>query len=323
MTDRPLRFAQADSREDFQTRIAWYYYVGNMTQQEIADLLGTSRNRVNRELSACRENGIIRISITRPVGACVAAEEALKDQFGLDNAIVVPTPRRPEDLRAAIGFGAAGYLEPRIHDGMKIGVGWGRTTRSIVHSLTPRPLRNIQIISVLGGLSHCSRINTFEIVSDFADLFDADRHFFAAPIYASTEEARDVLLAQDAIRETHELAKTVDIAIVTTGDLSDSLIIEYGMTPKEVVELDRAGAVGDVLGQFVDSRGQLVDHPINRRAVALAINDLKAIPSVMLASGGASKIRVMRALLGAGLINVLATDEATAEALLAAETTGR
>jgi lsr operon transcriptional repressor len=317
VTDKTLQFARLDGREDFQTRIAWYYYVGNMTQQEIADLLGTSRNRINRELSACRENGIIQISITRPVAACLAAEEALKARYKLHHAIVVPTPSRPEDLRTSIGHGAAAYLDKIIHDGMKIGVGWGRTTRSIVHSLQPRPLRGMRVVSILGGLSHCSRINTFEIVSDFADLFDADRHFFAAPIYAGTEEARDVLLAQDAIRETHELAKTVDIAIVTTGDLSDSLIIEYGMTPREVVELDRVGAVGDVLGQFVDQAGCIVDHPINRRAVALAISDLKKIPSVMLASGGASKIRVMGALLSAGIVNILATDEATAERLLA------
>ena len=35
-----------DREEELQTRVAWHYYVGNMTQQEIAQLLGTHRVRV-------------------------------------------------------------------------------------------------------------------------------------------------------------------------------------------------------------------------------------------------------------------------------------
>ena len=34
-----------------QARVAWYYYVGGMTQQEIADRLGISQMQVSRRLS--------------------------------------------------------------------------------------------------------------------------------------------------------------------------------------------------------------------------------------------------------------------------------
>ena len=44
-------------------RAAYYYYKNHLTQEEIAKRMNMSRQRVNRILSACIKNGIVRISI--------------------------------------------------------------------------------------------------------------------------------------------------------------------------------------------------------------------------------------------------------------------
>jgi DNA-binding transcriptional regulator LsrR (DeoR family) len=310
------RGVPVDPEEQLQARVAWHYFVGNLTQQQIANRLGTSRVRVNRLLAACRENGVVQISITSRLASCVALEESLRERFGLREAVVVPTPEQERYVQDAIGVGAGTYLSRHLRGGLNVGIGWGRTLRSVIRALPARPLDGLSVVSLQGGLSHCSRINTFEIVSDFADLFGADRHFFAAPIYASSEQARDILLEQEAIRETYDKAKAADLAVVTAGDLTQSLIVEYAVSdPADLRQLQQAGAVGDVIGNFIDADGRPVDHPLNRRTVGLSIDDLKRLPHVVMVSGAAHKIAVTRAALSGGFVDVLVTDEATAEAL--------
>lgn len=46
------------------TRIAYYYYEAGRTQDQIAQRLGISRQRVNRILAECIERGIVRITST-------------------------------------------------------------------------------------------------------------------------------------------------------------------------------------------------------------------------------------------------------------------
>jgi DNA-binding transcriptional regulator LsrR (DeoR family) len=91
----------------------------------------------------------------------------------------------------------------------------------------------------------------------------------------------------------------------------------------ELATLRAAGAVGDVLCQFVDAEGSVVDHPVNRRVVAVDLADLRRVPTIVIAAGGARKATAIRAALRATGARVLITDEAAARALLAAFASGR
>lgn len=302
-----------DEEEQLQTRVAWYYYVDNLTQQQIANRLGTSRVRINRLLAAGRESGVVRININSRLSKCVELEQRLISRYALQGAVVVPAPDDETRVREAIGLGAGSYLSGVIGDGQTVAVGWGRTLGHTLRAVSAHNYRDTSVVSLQGGLSHCARINTFEIVFDFANRFGSDCYYFAAPIYVSSEAARDMVLKQDAIRETYEKARNADLAILTAGDMTESLIVEYGLSrPDEVQALRRAGAVGDVIGHFIDGDGQLVEHELNRRTVAVRLDDLRAIDTVILVSGGAPKFAVTRAALRGGYTNVLVTDEMTA-----------
>lgn len=307
-----------DNEEHLQTRIAWYYYVENLTQQQIATRLGTSRVRVNRFLSACRESGLVQIDIHGRLADCVALEQRLVEHYGLREAVVVPTPQDPELVTEAIGVGAGSYLNRSIRDGHTLAIGWGRTLAQTLRAVSAKHYRAMSTVSLQGGLSHCARLNTFEIVSDFANRLGADCYYFAAPIFASSEAARDLLLQQVPIRATYERALQADLSLVTVGDMTRSLIVTYGMTRSEDVEaVTAAGAVGDLLGHFIDAQGRAVDHELNRRTVAVSLGDLRRVRKLVLASGGAHKQAVTRAALVGGYAKVLVTDADTARYLLA------
>jgi hypothetical protein len=75
-------------------------------------------------------------------------------------------------------------------------------------------------------------------------------------------------------------------------------------------------AVVVVVVVVVAVEGREVDHPINRRVIALDLKDLAGIKKVILVAGGLYKLDIIRAVLRRKLVQVLITDEDTATALL-------
>ena len=171
----------------------------------------------------------------------------------------------------------------------------------------------------MGGLTRGSELNTFEIAGELARRLQASCFYLAAPIYAGSRRSRDTILAQDVFTEMTQRMRAVEIGFLSLGDLSRrSLLIRHGL-PADVApgELAAAGAVGDVLGQFIDAAGARIGHPLNDRALGLSLQELRRIPTVILAAGGTHKAPVIAGALRGGLGRVLISDEAAARSVLA------
>ena len=75
-----------------------------------------------------------------------------------------------------------------------------------------------------------------------------------------------------------------------------------------------------MLGQFIDAKGRAINHPINKRAIALPLARLSKAKFAMLVAGGMNKAPVIAAALRGRIGNILVSDEKTAsEALELAE----
>jgi DNA-binding transcriptional regulator LsrR (DeoR family) len=300
--------------------VAWLYFMEGLTQGDIATRLGITRLRANRLLGEARQSGLVNIQVNARLSECVALERELVAATGLKDAVIVPTPADVEQIAPMIGRATADYLARHLGENRAraLGIGWGGTLRETVRHLASANLRDLSINSMMGGLTRGSELNTFEIASEFARRVNAQCNYLAAPIYSGSPKSRDTILAQDVFRETFQRLAAIDVALMSVGDLSRrSLLIRYGL-PRDVpvAELRAAGAVGDVMGQFLDASGKPVDHPLNHRAIALPLGELRQIPTVVIASGGANKVRIIAAVLRARLANVLVCDERTAAAAL-------
>ena len=73
-------------------RVACAYYDAGLTQQEIARRFGLSRPKVSRLLAQAREEGVVTISLAPPPEDRTALERVLEVRYGLDEALVVPSP---------------------------------------------------------------------------------------------------------------------------------------------------------------------------------------------------------------------------------------
>lgn len=305
--------------DQLNIRIAWHYYVGNMTQQQIGDRFGITRARVNKALATCRETGMVQIRINSPLASCIELEHRVQQRFGLDRVTVVPSPDDPQQIFRVLGVGVAPTLQEHLREGCIVAVGWGRTLRQAVRELETRSVPNMTVLSLLGGLHYGSANNTVEIASSLAGLFGGAYYYLAAPVFAPSEQYRDMILAEPSVQDVLGKARQADMALLTVGDLSErSLMLELGLVaPQDVQSLIAAGAVGDLLGRWLDRDGLEVDHTFNRRAVSLELDDLKRIRRVVLVSGGPYKADIIRAVLLRKVVHELVIDEDAAVQLLA------
>ncbi|HKK32997.1 MAG TPA: sugar-binding transcriptional regulator [Desulfomicrobiaceae bacterium] len=310
--------------EELMTRVAWAYYNEELTQAEIASRLGLTRARVNRMLQECRESGLVQILINSETAGCVALERRLERRYGLVKAVVVPTPARENKLYAAIGMAAGMYVSESLRDGQSLGLGWGKTLRAAARGIRQRPAGDLAIVSLFGGLPHSATTNPYDVASVFArTLSAAECYFIAAPMYVSSEEVREVLMSQTMFDEVFERAAEVDMALVGAGDLTSrsTNVVLGALTRDEWRSLLDVGAAGEIFGYFLDGEGNLVDHPLNNRFMGGDFGRLRNIPCKVVASGGAHKAGILRAVLEGGYANVFITDELAAKAVLDQEGT--
>lgn len=304
--------------EQLRARIAWYYFVAGLTQQEISDRLGIARARVNKIAGQLRADGSVIIDVRLPLASCVELEEKLKAKYELKSIAVVPSADDDEQQRRMIGEAAAAILDELITDGQCISVGWGRTLSASIKQLRTRKLANSSVVSLMGGLTRGSETNTFEVSTELAKTLGADCYYITAPVYCPCVESREFLLTHSGVNEVMERARKSDVAIVSCGDLTPrTKLTTINSVRQRLPELKKIGAIGEILGTFLDAKGNPVDHELNHTVIAMPPADLRTIPNSLLISGGLYKAAVVKAILAQGYVNGLVTDEAVAQRLLA------
>jgi len=114
------------------------------------------------------------------------------------------------------------------------------------------------------------------------------------------------------------LAVKADLALVGIGGVDpDCTMVRSGcLSGEEIVSLRGRGAVGDVLGNYVDVHGRRIAAPHGDRLVALSLEELHRVDTVVAIASEAEKTAAILGILRTGVIDVLIVDESNAEAVL-------
>ena len=299
-------------------RIAWMYYVEGLTQNEIADRLGIGRVTVVRNINEALKQREVKIWITGHVAECLDLEALLKEKFNLLDALVVPEPANPDNTSRVIGNAAGMYITDQLTDDFCLGVGWGATLYASLQTLSPRELSNVDVVSLLGGIVQARRFNPAEFAWQFANTVGANCYLLTAPAVVDSEQTRRALIERCGLDEVLRRSEKMDMALLSVGTMSkDATSFRFGFfTEEERMSLKKKGAVGDMLYNFFDKNGELVDHPINRRVMSMPIENLKTVSKRVLISGGNDKVEALLGGIQLVNANVIITNESTARQLV-------
>ncbi len=316
---RYVKLEQIDSEEQLLVRLAWACEVEGMTQADAAKRFRITRLKVNKTLNEARRRGIIRVSVDSVYAAAAELEWQLGDAFELTRAIVVPSPEKESSVTPLVAAGLGAHLSDLLceKEVTRFGMSWGNTLNLATRHMQPLDRPDLEIVSIMGGISRGSDVNGFEITTRLADLCNAQHSLFPAPLYAGSRDSQATFMQQDVIREMLEKISSCNAIALATGNLESSLLVRdalpRGISPKDLIAL---GGVGDITGHVLNADGNLIDHPINEQVIGLTLDEMAKIKNVILAAGGMHKVPIIRAALKRGFVDTLVTDENTARALV-------
>jgi DNA-binding transcriptional regulator LsrR (DeoR family) len=302
-------------------RIAQAYYSDGQTQQEIARRFGLSRPKVSRLLQKARDARIVHITLMPPSGGLADLERELEQRYALEEAVLVAcTDPNDSDLVALeLGAAAADCLLRSLTEGSVVGLAWGRSILALVDALPVHPVPGLTIVQVSGGLGPVGALeHSTEVARRAAQKLGARLRLLPAPGIVSSVEAARALRADYPISEVLGLAAQADVAVLGLGvPAPDSVLLRDGkiITAEDLRSLQASGAVGDLALRYVDAEGRPVELELNERIIGLTLEQIARIPRVIGVAGGAMKREIVLAALRAGILDVLVTDQATAEGL--------
>ena len=308
--------------EELLLRVAWFYYKDELTQDEIARRLSVSRASVGRMLDRARKVGLVSINLNADHLDAFEVSSELRRTFSLTEALVVPDhDKEPADhhlLNARLGLGGAQFMSTHLRPGGTLGVGWGETVSRVIASVNFGAVGPVHMVTLTGGVDGYLQTILSSKGESGTEPEATTATIIPTPIVASTPRLAAALKAEPAIQQVLTQACGVDQAIVGVGTpAADATIVQMGYLAADDVRLlhDR-GVVGDILGQFFDADGRVVDLPIHERRIGIELSDLASIPKVVGVAGGLHKAEAILGALRGGFLDVLVTNELVALRLL-------
>jgi len=309
-------------RTELLAQVASLYYEDDLTQGEIARRVGTSRSTVSRMLQEAREAGVVEITVHYPWRTVPELEDALRTRFGLRQArVLLGRERTYEEIVRGLGALAARYVEGIVRADTVLGISWGLAVHSTVRALRPERRLPITVVQMVGAVGEGDPlIDGPDLARLLAGVYGGQYRYLHAPLIVEDLRARDVLLQEPRIRETLELARRADVALVGIGAPHAAVysLLRAGYVDREAIAgLLAQGVAGDVCARHYDAQGRELDIDLNRRIVGIELEALHGIDQVVGVAGGEAKAGAILGALRGGHVDVLVTDDAAASKILA------
>lgn len=310
-----------DQAKSTIAKITWLYYINDYTQQQIADTMHISRTKVTRCLKKAKEMGLVKISVETDYHSCFDKEQKLSQLLSLKEVIIAPSAKTIDETRKSVGLAGAAYLNSILTSKDILGVSWGRALYSVASNLNAVKQKGesqIEVVQLMGGLSQSAKINPEEIVKQIAIRLGAKGTWLNTPAVVSTKETRDMLMQDVNIANVFGKAKACTKCILGLGDVDDnaSLRVTGSLSEGVLKELRQNGAVGDIQSRFFDVQGKHVQSSISGRIMSMELEDIKCIPDRIAFTTGPEKTETIIGASRGGYINVLVTDESTADSVI-------
>lgn len=311
-----------DQSVDLLIDIATRYYLHGSSQVVIARDLGLDPSTISRHLKRARDDGIVHIEIVAPWRQNAQVARGVADTLGLSRVIVAELRHELEGTLPAVAAVAAQFASDQFRRGTRIGIGWGETLAAVVQRMDAGGVEGLNVSQLAGGLAEGRPgIQGHELVRHLTEIFPNSRAtYLHAPSIVDSAAIRDAFLADRSVQAALAVAARSEVALVGIGDMDAQATL---FRASHVLSADRdallaQGAVGSMNARFYDAHGQPIGH-LDRRTVAISWDELQAVPTVIAVAAGVDKCEAIRGAARTGCIDVLVTDELTAQRLIAAD----
>ena len=299
--------------------VANLYYNSEMTQNEIADRMYTSRSKISRMLKEARELGIVEISIKEPWERDLELEEKIQKAYGVSVIRVVSAKESTkEQIITRLSEVCAYYFDSIVRAKMTVGISWGNTLYHIVKYIDANNKKNIPITVVpIMGASNVKRPerDAMDLAKALAFAYGGSYQYIYAPLFVKNKELKESLIQDETIEIALGLAKNADMILTSVGSIEYKTWENYlGESTFEL--LGKKGAIGHIAGHFYDMDGREILTTLSDRMIGIDYEDLRKCKNVVCVAYGEAKAKAIAGALKGGFIDTLIIDSACAQKII-------
>lgn len=299
--------------------VANLYYNAELTQNQIAQRLYTSRSKISRMLKEARELGIVEINIREPWERNLDYEQTLKDKYHLKNVrVVMMKDMDREGGLQKLAESAAYYLDSIVKQGMVVGISWGNTLYRIVKYIGTNNKKNIPItvVPIMGAANtRTPEKDAMDLAKGLASAYGGKYQYIYAPLFVKNKELKNSLIQENDIKNVLNLSKHADVMLTSVGSIQSKSWNNY-LSERTLERLEEKGAVGHIAGHFYDIMGNEIETNLSERMIGVEIDDIRSCADLICVAYGESKAEALLGALRANLVNTLILDEKCAKKIL-------
>lgn len=300
-------------------KIAFWYYSLHMTQEEIANRLNMTRQKVNQIISSLQDQGIVTFHIAGYEEENVELEIILEQKFGLKQVIIASDYQDAKFNQYKVANVAAQYLEEIIKPGDVIGVSWGNMLADVIDNMTYQKRSDCRVIQLVGAQNMGeAALKSDEIAREMANRLDCPCSVLYAPVVVEREETKTMLMQERVIKRSFDDMKSCTIGLFGIGQLSeDATMCRIGYIPKEDIKrLRRDGFTADIGMNPIRLDGSSDNCYMKKRILNADMDCIRSMDEVVAVASGINKAEAILSVLRSGVLNTLIIDETAAKKVI-------
>lgn len=300
--------------------ICHMYYEDRLTQQQIANELGSSRIQVSRTLQQARDNGLVEIHIKYD-NFHPEVESHLHQKYPATSFKIVDSfEGSTSALQKALAVATGNYLEENLQKDATVAVGWGSTLYAVANHI-PREVSPCRFLPLVGGQALLGiEYHASSVASTMAQRTGGSTQSLLAPAVAASEKERNFFVAANQVSDVINEASTSDYAIFSIGApfAASSTLTHVGyFSPADIELLKNENAACDIISAvYFNSAGERCAETLSSRMVGVSSSQLRNIGTKICVAGGRDKAEAIKIALANGYIDTLITDSDVASTLL-------
>ncbi|WFE74754.1 sugar-binding transcriptional regulator [Roseinatronobacter sp. S2] len=297
--------------------VSWLYYIKGLNQAEIATRLKLSRPTVVTYLRLAKERQIIGVKIQGTHFRVNELADRLCARFGLKSAFVIPEESNEAETAQQVCEAAAQFLPDFVKPGDTLGVSWGQTVSFVSERVPWWPVDGLVVRQLIGSLANPILPTCESCTTEIARRLSAHCVNLNAPAVCTTADLTDRLRAEPIIAEQLNLLNNCNKAIFSLSPCTpDTHVVQFNLaTEKDISDYAAKGAVGIIIGRFIDRYGVSITGELDRRMIGADLDALRKMEGLLVVSG-LSKLDATHAALTGGYASHVALDALLADALL-------
>ena len=257
--------------------IAKLYYIENMTQSEIAKIIGVSRPLISKFLTEAKELGLVKIEINDILNEDSEediANELLK-KYSIQNICIVPSSSN-KNLNDQIFIEySLEYIISQYKKSYTFGIGWGNTIGSLIEKIDNKSkyIFSGTIVPLVGNAPVSYRnYHTNELARMFSEKTNLESKYLYFPFLCSSFSEKEMFLKTENFKEISAIWGKLDFAVIQIRNFPSAP--DLATEARFERELQDNKAIGMFLSYYYDIDGNIIKDK-NDLSIQVSLENLK------------------------------------------------